>query len=110
MDNLHVDILNILLVSNTIYQGPENAPSLISTRMIFIYMMVASVVLFENFSASYTSFLSVVTQAKPFETIAGLEQTSFTIGAQAGTAYRTMFTVGGVRGQGPSTFSHSRAS
>ena len=69
--------------------------------MIFIYMMVASVVLFENFSASYTSFLSVVTQAKPFETIAGLEQTSFTIGAQAGTAYRTMFTVGGVGGQGP---------
>ena len=45
-------------------------------------------------SASYTSFLSVVTQAQPFATIAELEQqTSFTVGAQEGTAFRNMFIV-----------------
>ena len=55
--------------------------------------MVASVILFESFSASYTSFLSVVNQAKPFESIEELEKTSFTIGAQVGTAYRNMFMV-----------------
>ena len=45
-------------------------------------------------SASYTSFLSVVTQAQPFATIAELEQeTSYTVGAQEGTAFRNMFIV-----------------
>ena len=79
--------------------------------MIFFYMFLSSVVLFESFrkvrlkkylyiyifnltfSASYTSFLSVVSQAKPFETIADLEKTSLTVGAQEGTTFRNMFRV-----------------
>ena len=77
--------------------------------MVFFFMFLASVVLFESFrkislllnssihwiifSASYTSFLSVVTQAEPFKTIPELEQTNFKLGAQTGTAFQTMFTV-----------------
>ena len=57
-------------------------------------MMLSSVVLFENYSASYTSFLSVVNEAKPFETLDQLEKSSFMVGAQMGTAYRNMFIVG----------------
>ena len=57
-------------------------------------MMLASVVLFENYSASYTSFLSVVNEAKPFETLDQLEKSSFMVGAQMGTAYKNMFIVG----------------
>ena len=48
-----------------------------------------------SFSASYTSFLSVVTQAEPFKTIPELEQTNFKVGAQSGTAFQAMFTVSG---------------
>ena len=57
-------------------------------------MMVGSVIIFENFNASYTSFLSVVNQAKPFHTIEELDQTGLTIGAAKGTAFQTMFKVG----------------
>ena len=57
-------------------------------------MMFGSVVLFENFNASYTSFLSVVSEAKPFHTIEELDQTGLTIGAAKGTAFQTMFKVG----------------
>ena len=45
------------------------------------------------FSASYTSFLSVVNQAKPFVTINDLENTNFIVGSQAGTAFQMMFRV-----------------
>ena len=62
-------------------------------RMVFFFMFLSSVVLFESFSASYTSFLSVINQAQPFENIDQLEKTSYTVGAQAGTAYRSMFGV-----------------
>ena len=43
-------------------QGQDQTPRFNSTRLVFIYMMLASVVLFENYSASYTSYLSVVTE------------------------------------------------
>ena len=56
--------------------------------------MLGSVVLFENFNASYTSFLSVVSQAKPFHTIEELDLTGLKIGAAKGTAFQTMFKVG----------------
>ena len=74
-------------------QGQDTPPRYISTRLVFVYMMLASVVLFENYSASYTSFLSVVNEAKPFDTLDKLEQSPFTVGAQMGTAYQNMFRV-----------------
>ena len=48
-------------------------------------MMVTSVVLFENFGASYTSFLSVVTQSTPFQTSEELySNTQYKIGDKGG--------------------------
>lgn len=75
------------------WKGQEESPRYLSTRLVFIMMMVSSVVLFENFNASYTSFLSVVSQAEPFHTIQELDQTGLTIGAAKGTAFQTMFKV-----------------
>ena len=50
--------------------------------------------LFNTFSASYTSFLSVVNQAKPFDSISQLEeQTTYIIGAQEKTSFQSMFIV-----------------
>ena len=83
----------LIFLAGVAQQGQENSPSPITARMIFIYMMVASVILFESFNASYTSFLSVVNIFNPFETLTDLEQTSFIIGAQELTAYRSMFIV-----------------
>ena len=83
----------LIFLAGVAQQGQEIAPSPITARIIFIYMMVASVVLFETFNASYTSFLSVVKIFNPFQTLADLEQTSFIIGAQELTAYRSMFIV-----------------
>ena len=74
-------------------QGQDTPPRYVSTRLVFVYMMLASVVLFENYSASYTSFLSVINEAKPFENIDQLEKSPFTVGAQMGTAYQNMFLV-----------------
>ena len=57
-------------------------------------MMVTSVVLFENFGASYTSFLSVVTQATPFQTVEELyTNTQYKIGDKGGTNQRINFKV-----------------
>ena len=56
-------------------------------------MFFSSVFLFESFNASYTSFLSVISFTKPFETMAELEQTDFEIGGIGGGATRTMFGV-----------------
>ena len=39
-------------------------------------------------------YFTLKSQAKPFETIDQLEQSSFIIGAQMGTAYQNMFRVG----------------
>ena len=47
---------------------------------------------FENYSASYTSALSVVNMKKPFSSVAELgSKTRFSLGAEQGTAFRTMF-------------------
>ena len=83
----------LIFLAGVAQQGQENAPSPLTARIVFIYMMLASVVLFESFNASYTSFLSVVNIFNPFQTLQDLEQTSFIIGAQEGTAYRNMFIV-----------------
>ena len=83
-----------LFLSNiALGKGQDSEPKYISSRMVFLFMFLASVVLFESFSASYTSFLSVVKEAQPFETISELEQTSYLIGAQSGTAFQSMFSV-----------------
>ena len=62
--------------------------------MVYLFMFLSSVVLFESFNASYTSFLSVVSQATPFETLAQLEDTNFVVGAMVGNPIQTMFRVG----------------
>ena len=56
-------------------------------------MFFSSVVLFESFNASYTSFLSVISFTKPFDTMAELEQTNFDIGGIGGAATKAMFGV-----------------
>ena len=62
--------------------------------MVYLFMFLSSVVIFESFNASYTSFLSVVSQATPFETLGQLEQTNFVVGAMIGNPIQTMFRVG----------------
>ena len=56
-------------------------------------MFLASVILFNVFSASYTSFLSVVKTAQPFSNIQELEKTDFKIGAPPGSTYKINFEV-----------------
>ena len=57
-------------------------------------MMVSSVVLFENFGASYTSFLSVVSQSKPFDSVEELyTKTDYKIGDKGGTNQKINFKV-----------------
>ena len=61
---------------------------------MFLMMMVSSVVLFENFGASYTSFLSVVTQSKPFDSVEELyTKTEYKIGDKGGTNQKINFKV-----------------
>ena len=75
-------------------QGSEHQPRLQSTRMIFFSMLLGSVYILQTFSASYTSFLSVVTEHKPFETFEDLyKNTNFKIGAISGGAEKEIFTV-----------------
>ena len=48
--------------------------------------------MFQNFSASYTSFLSVIHELKPFETVEDLySQTNYKVGVLAGTATQKNF-------------------
>ena len=56
-------------------------------------MFFSSVVLFNAFSASYTSFLSVVEISQPFSSIPELEKTDFIIGGPSGSTYRINFEV-----------------
>ena len=57
-------------------------------------MFFSSVVLFQNFAASYTSFLSVVTQFTPFENFEQLyKNTDYMIGTRKGVAMYGMFKV-----------------
>ena len=54
-------------------------------------MMVSSVIIFENYAASFTSFLSVVKLFTPFETLEDLyKKTSYKIGSIQGTSYKSM--------------------
>ena len=78
---------------SSLCQGSESEPRQWSTRLIFLIMFVASLVLFNVFSASYTSFLSVVQTAKPFSTIQELEATDYKVGGPPGSAYTINFEV-----------------
>ena len=75
-------------------KGAETEPRYESTRMLFLMMMLTSVVLFENFGASYTSFLSVVSQSKPFDSVEELySKTEYKIGDKGGTNQKINFKV-----------------
>ena len=51
--------INVYILFNALsQQGFEQDPSYMSSRIIFIAMFLSGVVIFETFSASYTSFLS----------------------------------------------------
>ena len=54
-------------------------------------MMVSSVVVFENYAASYTAFLAVVKLAVPFTSVRDMyRSTDYRIGAPVGTAYKQL--------------------
>ena len=75
-------------------QGSEDTPKYTSTRIVFLIIFLGSVLLFQNFSASYTSFLSVVTEFQPFDGIQNLyEDTEFEVGTPEGWVTREMFKV-----------------
>ena len=54
-------------------------------------MCFSSMILFNMFTASYTSFLSVVRVATPFSSIQELALTDYKIGAPPGSTYKTNF-------------------
>ena len=75
-------------------QGSESQPSFQSTRIIFAMILLSSVVLFQNFAASYTSFLSVVAPLEPFDSVKTLwSDTNTIIGTREGVAMYDMFIV-----------------
>ena len=90
-------------------QSTEFEPCYLSTRIVFILILFSSVVLFQNFAASYTSFLSVINQEenvlffvilkktfqiKPFETISQLySDTGYIAGTLEGTVGGQIFKV-----------------
>ena len=60
-----------------------------STRLVFLVMMISSVVIFENYSASFTAFLSVVKLSLPFDSLDDLYTgTSFRLGSLAGGSFK----------------------
>ena len=63
------------------------------SRLVFLIMMVSSVVLFENYAASYTAFLAVVRLAAPFDSLLDMyENTDYKIGARVSTPYKNIIT------------------
>ena len=57
-------------------------------------ILLSSVVLFQNFAASYTSFLSVVAPLEPFDSVKTLwSDTNTIIGTREGVAMYDMFIV-----------------
>ena len=81
-------------MTKVFHQGTEYEPRFSSTRLIFLLMMVSSVVVFENYAASYTAFLAVVKLAVPFTSVRDMyRSTDYKIGAPVGTAYK-QFLVG----------------
>ena len=86
--------INVYILFNALsQQGFEQDPSYLSTRIIFITMFLSGVVIFETFSASYTSFLSVIEMKKPFNDLAELDKSGFTIGGLDTGATKTIFQV-----------------
>ena len=56
--------------------------------------MASNVVFFEYYSASYTSFMSVVKVASPFASVEDLyHKTSYKLGSLKGTSFKTQFNV-----------------
>ena len=90
-----IPVITITMFELVFYsKGSETEPKYQSTRLLFLLMMVTSVVLFENFGASYTSFLSVVTPSVPFRTVEELyTNTEYKIGDKGGTNQRINFKV-----------------
>ena len=77
-----------------ILKGQENTPVYTSSRVIFTLVIFGGVLLFQNFSASYTSFLAVTTEYKPFDSLQDLlENTDYLIGTPKGYATKEMFQV-----------------
>ena len=75
-------------------KGQENTPVYTSSRVIFTLVIFGGVLLFQNFSASYTSFLAVTTEKVPFNSLQDLlENTDYFIGTPKGYATREMFQV-----------------
>jgi hypothetical protein len=75
-------------------KGTEFEPIFTSTRLVFFCIMISNVVFFEYYSASYTSFMSVVKIASPFETVEDLyTKTNYNIGSLKGTSFKTQFNV-----------------
>ncbi len=91
-------MLSFTLLVTIVTQGAEFEPRFTSTRLVFLMMMVSSVVIFENYAASYTAFLAVVKLVVPFETVMGMyKNTDYKIGSPVGTAYQ-QFIIGVSRG------------
>ena len=85
---------NVFVYLNAFSQkDAEQEPIFLSTRIIFLIMFYSSVMLFNAFSASYTSFLSVVQVAQPFNSISELEKTDYIIGGPSGSSYKSNFEV-----------------
>ena len=56
--------------------------------------MASNVVFFEYYSASYTSFMSVVKVASPFQSVEDLYlKTNYKLGSLKGTSFKTQFNV-----------------
>ena len=76
------------------FQGSAIEPIYASTRLIFLSMMIASVVVFESYCASYAAFLNVVQLSSPFDSVADLyANTGFKVGGIKGTSYKSTFVV-----------------
>ena len=77
-----------------ILKGTEFEPRYISTRVVFFCIMASNVVFFEYYSASYTSFMSVVKVASPFKSVEDLYfKTNYKLGSLKGTSFKTQFNV-----------------
>ena len=75
-------------------QGSDSTPKFLSIRIIFFMIFIGSVYILQAFSASYTSFLSVPKELKPFNTIEELyKSTNYKIGSLIGTADFELFNV-----------------
>ena len=78
---------------NHLSEGSEIEPRMWPSRLVFLIMMVSSVVLFENYAASYTAFLAVVRLAAPFDSLLDMyENTDYKIGARVSTPYKNIIT------------------